>query len=242
MASLTSAPQNLSNNAKDAGLDHEYVALNTLFTDQSAEIAADTGWRGMFISKDCSNPEAAIKAVLFLTSKEDNGYNMLWGKEGEDWNWNEDKTEAILNWTTAESDLMEQRQFLWGWLGHDGISNNMQYGNTPANREALEWVGKIIERNPVLGKVMNQMDTESEEFIIYQNLLELNKLHANKIMLASSEEEALKLYDEMIQNADDLGGQRLNEWANTLYLDMKIEYEKVRHIGEEGWLKEEQLN
>ena len=236
IASLTSAPQNMTNIASEAGLDHVYEALATCFTPDSKELSTDAGFRGLYITKNCSNPEAAIKAALALTSK-DIGYCMLWGIEGEDWQWNEDHSEAELFWTTADSELMDRKQFLWGWLGHDGISNNMQYSNTPANRVALSWVGAIIDRNPVLGIVMNKLDSESDEYILLQNLNELKTLYSSRIILASSEEEAHALYAEMIQNADNMGGQDFNAWANELYPTLMAEYETVRGIGPEGWEK-----
>lgn len=104
-------------------------------------------------------------------------------------------------------------------------------------REALKWVGSISVRNPVLGKVLNMLDSESDEFIIYQNLQELETNTTAKIIQASSEEEAKKLYDEMIATADQLGGQTVNDWANQLYPQMLAEYEAVRYVGEEGWQK-----
>ena len=232
-AHLTSGSEGHTNAAKNAGLDYEFIPLTTLYTETSAEIIPDVGWRGFYITKDCKNPEAAIKAALALYSK-DIGYCMLWGFEHEDWDWNEDGT-VTYYYESSDTELAAKRQFKWGWLGHDGISNNMQWMKTPVTRDGIQWVGSIAVRNPVLGIVMNQMDSESDEYIIYQNLLELARTYQSKILLAATEEEAVAAFDEMIKVADDLGGQSVNEWANAMYPEMYARYNEVRGIGEEGW-------
>jgi putative aldouronate transport system substrate-binding protein len=233
-AGLSQWPTAAERACKQAGVDYHWTPLNTIFTETSAEINTATGWRGFFISKNCSNTEAAIKAAQFIYSKDD-GYAMRWGLPGEDWEWNADHTEAIMKYDATDPEINAKRQFYWGWLGHDGISNNMAYMQDPINRAALEWVGAIVVRQPVQGIIMNQMDSDSDEFVIYQNILELERTYFTKIVLANSAREAEILYNEMIKIADDLGGQKLNDWANKLYPDLNARYEAVRSIGPEGW-------
>ncbi len=233
---LSSGCQVFNDNCKNADVPYEWVPVTTLYTDSSKEYITDTGFRGIYITKNCSDPEAAIRFVKFLLDKETN-YSMLWGREGIDWNWNEDKTECVLNYSPGDNDFLTEHQLLWGWINHDGINNNMWYGNEAVTREALTWVGSVLDRNPVLGIVLNSIPAESQEFIIYQDIQEMEKLYTNKILTAKTAEEAESLYNEMIKTADSLGGQDLNDWANESYPELKAEYEKVRSIGAEGWLK-----
>ena len=160
---------------------------------------------------------------------------MLWGIEGVDWQWNEDHTRAIFNYGTEDTELKNERQLYWGWLGHDGISNNMAYASNEKTRMGLDWVGSITVRNPVLGLIMNSMDAESREYIIYQQLVELEENCLAKIATAPTAEEAETLYNEMIQRAADLGAAQVEDWANAKYPEMKAKYEEVRSIGAEGW-------
>ena len=111
----------------------------------------------------------------------------------------------------------------------------MQWMNTPVTKEALQWVGAIADRRPALGLIMNQMDSESEEFIIYQNILELERTYMSKIILAETAEAAEAAYNEMVSIADSMGGKDLVDWANKLYPDLAAAYEEIRSIGEEGW-------
>jgi len=236
LAALSNASASMDVGSQSAGVDYTWTPLNQIMTDDATIWTTATGWRGFFISRNCSNPEAAIKAAMFFISK-DTGYTMLWGFEGTDWDWNEDKTMAIFHYDTSDRNLANERQRYWGWLGHDGISNNMAYASVEKTRISLAWVGSITKRNPVLGLVINAMDTESEEYLIYKNLQELEKDYMVKIVCADSQEEAEAKYEEMMGLVDQLGAQKVEDWANTIYPEKLAEYDQVKDIGAEGWEK-----
>jgi putative aldouronate transport system substrate-binding protein len=234
LASLSNASASMDVGSKSAGADYTWTPLDQIKTDNASIWTTATGWRGMFITRDCKDPEAAIKAAMFLTNK-NTAYTMLWGFEGTDWEWNADKTMAIFNYDTSDRTLANARQRYWGWLGHDGISNNMAYASVEKTRKSLAWVGSITKRNPVLGLVMNAMDTGSDEYLIYQNLIQLEKDYVVKIVCAASAEEASAKYDEMMGLVDQLGAQKVEDWANTIYPEKLAEYNEVKDIGAEGW-------
>lgn len=236
-AALTNYSDNFDAACMNAGIDYTWTPVTDIRTEDSTVWTTSTGWRGFFITKNCSNPEAAIKAAKFLYSK-DTGYTMLWGIEGTDWQWNEDHTIATFNYGTEDYNLKKERQLYWGWLGHDGISNNMAYASNEKTRMGLNWVGSITNRNPVLGLIMNSMDSESREFIIYQQLVELEDNSMAKIATAATAEEAEKLYNEMLERAASLGAGELEDWANEKYPQLNEAYNAVRSIGAEGWSKQ----
>ena len=236
-AALTNYSDNFDAACMNAGIDYTWTPVTDIRTEDSTVWTTSTGWRGFFITKNCSNPEAAIKAAKFLYSK-DTGYTMLWGIEGTDWQWNEDHTIATFNYGTEDYNLKKERQLYWGWLGHDGISNNMAYASNEKTRMGLNWVGSITNRNPVLGLIMNSMDAESREFIIYQQLVELEDNSMAKIATAATAEEAEKLYNEMLERAASLGAGELEAWANEKYPQLNEAYNAVRSIGAEGWNKQ----
>jgi putative aldouronate transport system substrate-binding protein len=236
VSNLSQAAAGANTTCKEEDVDYRWEALNKISTLTSAEITFDTGWRGYYITKNCKYPESAILAAKFFCSKDD-GYAMLWGFEGTDWRWNIDKTEAAMLYDNSNTELTSKRQFYWGWIGHDGISNNMKYMSFPDNRAGLEWVGRIQRRDPVAGVIFNKMDSDSDEYVIYTNLQELERTYFPKIIFAKSTSEALNLYNEMMVNADSVGGQRLNTWANGLFSDLNSRYEAIKNIGPEGWQK-----
>ena len=85
---------------------------------------------------------------------------------------------------------------------------------------------------------MNSMDAESREFIIYQQLVELEDNSMAKIATAATAEEAEKLYNEMLERAASLGAGELEAWANEKYPQLNEAYNAVRSIGAEGWNKQ----
>lgn len=220
----------------EAGVDYTWVQLTDIQTPDAKILTTSPGWRGFFITKSCKNPEAAIRYANFAVQK-DTQYTMMWGVEGVDWKWNADKTVAEFEYNiNTDTDKIAELQLRWGWLGHDGISNNMYtvaMGGKTA--DGKEWVNKITERNPVLGMVLNSMSIDSDEYVIYQNLIELEKNVQTNIIFASSAEEALVQYEEMMKQANNLGAAQVEEWANAQYVSLYEGYKEVKDIGPEGW-------
>jgi len=233
-AALTNGSANTDDACQLAGVDYTWTPITDVRTDTSAIWTCATGWRGYFITKDCRDPEAAMRAILFFLDK-DTGYTALWGFEGEEWQWDEDHQFVEFFYNSADSAYRKEHGFVWGYLGHDGISNNLRYSTNPKTRQGLAWVGDVTIYAPALGIIMNNMDTESSEYIIYEQLVELEENYSVKIATAETEEDALALYDEMMTIAAQLGAADVEAWANTLYPDLAAAYEEVRYIGPEGW-------
>lgn len=220
----------------DAGVDYTWTGLTDLYTDNIGYYQYRAGWRGYFITKNCSNPEAAIKYAMFAVNKPTQ-YTMMWGFEGRDWNWNDDKTIAIFNYDiSTDTDYVAQLQLRWGWLGHDGISNNM-YTVAQGGKTALgkAWVGSITKWQPVMGIIMHSMDPDGDMYIAYNDMIQLEKDSALDIIFADTAEEASEKYDAMIATAADMGSMDIEAWANTLYPDLLAGYNDVKDIGAEGW-------
>ncbi len=223
-------------NSAAAGAPYTWTELTDLYTDNIAYYQYRAGWRGYFITKNCSNPEAAIKYAMFAVDKPTQ-YTMMWGIEGRDWNWNADKTVANFNYDiNKDTDYVAKLQLRWGWLGHDGISNNM-YTVAKGGKTALgkAWVGSITKWQPVMGIIMHSMDPDGDMYTEYNDMVQLEKDSALDIIFSDTEEEASAKYDEMIAKAADMGSQDIEKWANTLYPDLLAGYNAVKDIGPEGW-------
>ncbi len=185
---------------------------------------SSVGWRGIYIPKSCSDPEAAIRFLAYCYSQE-GMHLLLWGEEGVDWEWSEDKTYINLNydWDTPSTD---DGMKYWGWMTHDGVANTLPSagagGDTYEARSALT---DIIETNPVLAMI--RLDPDSEEQTIMTNLTDLEKNSAVQIITAASEEDAIAAYDNMISQADSIGGQKLIDYAKDLYTEKKAAFDQV---------------
>lgn len=185
---------------------------------------SSVGWRGIYIPKSCTDPEAAIKFLNFCYSQE-GMHLILWGEEGKDWNWSDDKSYPVLNYDWDSPNTDDGMKY-WGWMTHDGVANTLpsagDKSDTYAARKALT---AVTESNPVLAMI--RLDPDSEEATIMANLTDLEKNSAVSIITAGSQEEAEAAYDEMISTADSLGGQKLIDYAKDLYTEKKAEYDKI---------------
>lgn len=212
---------------ENAGVDYRMIQLTEIVEASCTVPNYSTGWRGYFIPKTCSDPEAAIRYASFAYNKETQR-QMMWGVEGVDWNWNNDQTIPQLNydWMQPEYLLSEGIRY-WGWLGHDGITNNLPYAVTDSDtNRALMWCKENMESNPVLG--MLRFDADSPEAAIYNSITALEIEQIPYIATAPNKEECLNRYGQFIKQVEAIGGNRLEIWASERYSDLKMQYDKIK--------------
>jgi hypothetical protein len=63
--------------------------LTDLYTDNNAYYQYRAGWRGFFITKTAPTPRR--HQVRHVRRQQAPQYTMMWGFEGRDRNWNDDK-------------------------------------------------------------------------------------------------------------------------------------------------------
>jgi hypothetical protein len=136
----------------------------------AAAIERVAGWRGLFIPKSCVDPALALKFNLWAWSQE--GQNLLlWGEEGKDWNWSEDKTYPKLNYEYATPNKDEGMKY-WGWIDHDGFHNTApEKSKDTSTLHAMEGITKITVFSPVMGMI--RLDADSSEQVTMANLEQL---------------------------------------------------------------------
>ncbi|MDR2932080.1 MAG: hypothetical protein LBV27_03135 [Oscillospiraceae bacterium] len=189
------------------------------------------GWRGMFIPKSCANPKAAIDFVNYMFTEEGR-HLALWGEEGIDWNWNEDKTYPILNYGSnrdGEDGYGQHGIKIWGFLNHQGFDNSLHlYGqdDSDATMGARQWLTDIAEINPVTAMI--RLTPDSKEAVAMAKIEDLYKNMQVEIYTAPTAEAAREKYEEMLRLADELGALDLEAWAEPQYTNKKIEYDRIR--------------
>ena len=155
--------------------------------------------------------DAVLKVIDFLASEEGQ-YLMLWGIEGEDWNYVDGKRTpdaAIL--AEAVSDINQAKKNTgirrWSWfikngLGSDGspydmmtkyeISKEAKLGNERFRTDRWD-TSFYTNLDPASG---------TEEALIWKNVQEIYQKAYPRLIDASSEEECLRLYDKMIADME----------------------------------------
>ncbi len=200
------------------GVDFRYKMLPSALTDEAILVSGGTGFAGTFITKNNKHPDKSIKFLEYLATDEGKKLTMF-GIEGEHWTWN-DEGYPNLNYDPTDAAFVESNGIKWWYLYNDAITEGL-FGYVPGTQttQALMETKEITKHKPELGLI--QAGPDSEERTIKTKIDEMIKNEKVRIYLADSEEEAMRAYDEMIKNAEQIGLQGLVDWANGVYQKKK---------------------
>lgn len=225
---------------KEAGENatfHAYKVLgNGIGETQTTYSARNSmGWDAIAITQNCKNPEAVVKVMDFLSSEEGQ-YLMLWGIEGEDWDYvdgvrtpKQELAEAFtkdISQTIRDTAIRRWTWFIKNGTGSDGSPYDMmtKYCPTPEaeiiNRRMKtdgwdsSWYAGL---EPVSG---------TEEALMYKNIADIFENAWPKMVNAASEEECREIYGKMLRDMEEEGlgqvetvitqnyQQRLEQWGH----------------------------
>lgn len=219
--------------AKDP--DSIYIAVdgpkNAAGDDYTLPGTSVNGWTVTLISKNCENPDKAIKLLTYLISEE--GQKMTWlGVEGKTWDYNEDGVpemkndiKKILYTDRAEFDEKYGADSCYWMMQNDAMGSQWikDDENNPVT-QLKQWtypyttyVGQYtitFDSNSKIGKVKNSIDTIWGETL-------------PKLLLAKSDKEFDRIYHSYIKTRYEMGYQdvlaalteQMNENIEKLGLD-----------------------
>ncbi|RCW42449.1 extracellular solute-binding protein [Paenibacillus prosopidis] len=199
---------------KQNGAAYTFKMIPSSLSEEAVRVNTGVGWSGTFITKNNKNPEKSIKLLQFLASDEGKKLTMF-GIEGEHWTWNEEGY-PNLKYNTADSDFVNSNGIKWWFLYSDAIVEGL-WGYVPGTQttQALLETKAITTYKPEVGMI--QVKADSEEKTIKTKIDEMVTNEKVKIYLAKSDEEAVQRYETMMKNAEKIGLQKLDDWANKTY-------------------------
>jgi putative aldouronate transport system substrate-binding protein len=210
-----------SDNAAIESLGHDYrfTMIPSVLTDEAFNVDSSNGFSGVYITKNNKNPEKSIKLLEYLASEEGKEL-VMFGIEGEQWNWSEDGTYPVFNYDVNDEKYRDQEGHKWWYLYSDAIVEGLR-GYVPGTQttKALKEIKSITEYKPSLGMV--KLQDGSEEKVIFDKLEEMVTNEQIKIFLAESEEAAEQAYQNMLQIAEGIGMSQLERWATEEYQEKK---------------------
>lgn len=213
-------------NSDTAGNDKGMVftQIGKPLTDKAKIYRTDTGWSGIVITKKNADPEKSIKLMQFLLSEEGQRLSM-WGIEDQHYKMNtEGYPEFLFDKNNADVQNKEGN-YWWGLLAGTAVTEALwNYVPGSQTTDAMEKLTKIMEWRPEIGLV--KADPDSAEQVIITNLTNMLKNEGSKALLASSEQEAEKAYQNMVDQAEKIGMAKLEAWANTEYEQIKANFNK----------------
>lgn len=218
-ASCSSTQNSLpSANGTLAGINPDYYAIEMVPFPESSYITSDTGWSALFITKNCKNPEAAIKMMQWMFSEEGQ-YATQMGRKGIEYTLNENGLPEFSDeWkaTVAKgSDAQNSKYNTWFYFGGSEIVEAVSRCATTDPKYVADCYAVICERFDNWPWVMASYPMgEDDEKIIYDKIKELLNTAEAQAIMAASEEECRAVYADYLQKAERIGMDELNEYVN----------------------------
>jgi putative aldouronate transport system substrate-binding protein len=201
-----------------------FTQVGKPLSDQAKITRSDTGWSGVVISKKNKHPEKSIKLMQFLMSQEGQRLSM-WGIEGTHYKMHPDGYPEFLFDKNSADVQNKEGSYWWGLLAGTAVTEAL-YTYVPGSETTeanVNWT-KIMDWKPELGLVKAEPD--SSEQVIITNLENMIKNEGSKVLLAPSEADAEKAFNNMVEQAEKMGMAKLEAWANEEYKQIKAIFGK----------------
>lgn len=184
------------------------------------------GWCGMFVSKDCSNPEAAIRFITYMFSEEGRQLSK-YGREGVEWTMGEN---GIPNWcdewleTLKDTDAMNKKYNQYFYLGANAIEDVMgDYGNITEEELAVYKLYQEDFHNYVEIDIAAPT-TSSDEGIIETKLVDMLEAEEAKVIFSADDEAFEEAYAELQSKAEKIGVKELNAYMTERVAEVKDQF------------------
>ena len=207
------------------GEDAEFACLS--IPDDSKEIVrANAGWSGVFITKNCKDPEAAIRMIAYLNSEE--GRRLaLWGREGTDYTLSEEGVPQFSEaWKEARQD---SEQF------HLDYNNEFYMCTTELDEAYTYYAGQpsdVLETyTKNADKIVNYPElgialptSTSDMGVIRAEIENARSNNIAKLYLAASDEEFEEAYANYMEILKQCGVEELNAYMTEKVAQVKEEF------------------
>lgn len=176
-------------------------------------IGNNAGTAGCFVSKNCSNPEAAARLLTYLHSQEGRRAS-LWGREGVEYTLGDDGVPVFSQEYMDARDNGElyttyNTMFYFGSTLCDEIYMNFSGVDQATLDDFYTYSPKFVNY-PELG--MAKPVSSSNEGVIYTKLEDLRKNYEAKVIFAGSDDDFEKYYDEYMEALEKTGVQEYNDY------------------------------
>lgn len=182
-----------------------------------------SGWASLFITKNCSDPERAIK-MLYWAKQYENSISLGNGVKGLDWDFDDSGSVIALDRrlkTYEEGTMTEVYKQMAFPLSADNfiVVNNGYYASaTPQTRAIFDESVKRANWSNAVNLAYPKSGTDVQ--YKYDDLNSLGSEYWGKLCTAASEEEFNRLFDEMLEIAKTSGLEEVNAYMTQAYKDV----------------------
>ena len=188
---------------------------NGISADETTYSGRSTlGWDAIAITKNCKNPEAAMKMINYLASEEGQ-YLLMWGIEGTNWNMedgkhvpNDDLIEGFQ--TDFDKTKLDTGVRKWTWFvkngnGTDGTPYDVtQYKVKETRQVAMNHFGENDRWDTAEFAGLTPAGS-TPDGLKWQKIQDIYDQEYPKIVNADSHDAAMEEYDKMISEMNDAG-------------------------------------
>lgn len=215
------------NTATQANIPEAEWAPISPFIDESEPMIRDNaGWAGVFISKNCKDPEAAIKMIAYMSSLE--GRRLaIWGREGIDWTMGDDGMPVFSDeWIETTKDLDKMNSvFNPNFYMCTTELDELYSFYSSADQEIKDIFGRNkdkIKNHPEIA--IAQPTSTSDMGIIKAKIDEAKPAELVKIYTADSDEAFEEAYQNYMDLLDKIGVQELNSYMTEKVKEVKEQF------------------
>lgn len=188
--------------------------------------ACGKGWCGLFVSKSCKDPEAAIRFITYMFSEEGRRLSK-WGREGVEWTMGED---GIPKWseewlsTLNNTEEMNSKYNQYFYFGATGIEDVMpDYGNvTPEEMVNFNKYREGFKNYPEIA--IATPTSTSDEGVISKKLSDMLEAEEARVIFTADDEAFENAYQELQEKAEKIGVKELDEYMTKKVAEVKEEF------------------
>ncbi len=215
-----------NNNAKKTGTGYQWDLLEQDLSDNTLRTSIAAGWSGLFISKNCKDPERAIRFMAFCRSDEGRRL-MSWGIQGVHWDYDENGNTKRTQyyWDMINAGKKHQADLgCGGWIfGDKGDENSFVDFST---NDELNIKGTNRRKNgastmKVWSELSLCLPKDGDELLIYNKLTDMIKTEEIKVIFADGDEAFEAAYKNMMDRANSIGMQELETYLNQRLAEVK---------------------
>lgn len=176
------------------------------------------GWDVIAVTDRCKNIDAALKVIDFLASEEGQ-YLMLWGIEGEDWDYingvrtprekNVELFAGDVNEAVEKTDIRRWMWFIKNGNGKDGTPYDVMTKYRVSREAELanrRMAGDYWDASEYLGL---EPENGTQESLMWTKIENIYKKYFPRVIDAESREEMQRLYYKMVRDMEEEGLARV---------------------------------
>lgn len=211
-ANCTDGKSYASSNTLQQAVPNGRIGEHDFLSEGDKFYSEGIGWAGVFISKNCKNPEAAIRFMQFMFSEEGKRLSQ-WGREGIEWTLGADGLPVYSDeWVEAslDMDLMTSKYQRDFYISSDGIVE-MEGRIAPLPKELQDYYLQTLKPHiyvcPWLGASVPRGGID--EVNVYNRVAEVSRSGEVSIILSESDEEFERNLETLRSNLEQVGIDKL---------------------------------